>query len=155
MAKHYQLARLVSKLPTKDKNTLLPYLTHPGCDVIYECISQAIHNKSLPPSERKVIQERLAPRKREFKRLFKEPIPERRKRTLQRLGEELDVIFKSALPIIKNHCRAKDSDDEEEHINHDHQQQQQEQQPQHQHQHQHQQQQQEGQQHYSGHEHSH
>lgn len=107
----YPLLKYLAKVPSKHRPAAMRYITHDGCDAIKEAVSNTITNKSLSVEERKRIQETLLPYKRHYKLLLKEPDPARRKRTLVRLGSSLDIVFSTALPIIKSYTKADDSSD--------------------------------------------
>jgi hypothetical protein len=124
----YPLLRVISKLSDQDRQVLIRYLTHNGCEAIFECAHNTLRNQSIPEEERRNLQQHYMKKKKHFKRLFKpepqlpetatkeeklhaaEKFAERRKRTLVNVSDDLGLILKTSLPLIQRYLKANGED---------------------------------------------
>lgn len=107
MRKLYPLLKVLNKLSAGDKNILLRYLTHDGCEGIYECVHNALTNPTLCPNDKQDLQKNLIAKKRAYRRLLKESDPVKKKQVLLQVGDGIGLILEKVVPLLDNHLQPK------------------------------------------------
>jgi hypothetical protein len=98
--KVHPLLKIISSLGKEEQQVLLHYLTHEGCDGVYECVENGLRNTTFNPEDRQMMQQSLLPQKNKFKRLLKEQDPQKKKRALMQVGEGIGVILEKTVPLL-------------------------------------------------------
>lgn len=130
LSRLYPILRVISKLSDSDRHVLIKHLSPQACEGIYECCHNSLRNKSLPDEEQKKIQQHYLPKKKQLRKLWQTQPPisessskedkvraaakfaERRKRSLVNVSDDLGLILKTSLPLIKRYVGAH-SDEED------------------------------------------
>ena len=101
MRKMHPLLKIISKLKVEDRRVILHYLTHEGCEGIYECIGNALWNPTLRKTDQLFLQEKLTPQKFKLRNLMKETDPVKKKRALLQVGEgTTGLILNKVIPLL-------------------------------------------------------
>jgi hypothetical protein len=98
----YPLLKILSKLSDSERQVLLPYLNHGGCEGIYECIHNGLCNSSLPAAERKKLACRLLKDKSKYRFLIRSKDPEARRKKLIQVGGSVGAILSTVLPLLSD-----------------------------------------------------
>lgn len=107
MRKLYPLLKVISKLGEPDRQVLLQYLTHDGCEGIYECIHNGLTNPTLREEDRRAMQESLNAQKRKFRKLLKEADPAKKKQALLQVGSGVGLILGKVVPLLDDYLQSK------------------------------------------------
>lgn len=103
LRKVHPLLEIFSKLSGSEKKVLLHFLTHEGCEGIYECINNALENDSLGDTEKRFLLQSLSPQKKKLRRLQNLTDPAKKKKSLLQVGEGVGVIVDTVVPLIRDY----------------------------------------------------
>lgn len=103
----HPLLKVISKLGEPDRKVLLQYLSHDGCEGIYECIHNGLTNPTLREEDRRVMQQSLKTHKNKFRKLLKEQDPAKKKRALLQVGEGVGLILEKVVPLLDEYLQTK------------------------------------------------
>jgi hypothetical protein len=97
----YPLLKIISKLTDEERRVLLQYLNHEGCEGIYECVDNALCNKSLPDEQRQDLASKLS----EEKKLYRFIVDEnknslKKQKKLVQVGGSLGTVLQVVLPLL-------------------------------------------------------
>lgn len=125
LTKLYPLLRILSKLTDVERQVIAHYLTYPACDGIYECVQTSLVNHTVPTEQRKQVQQHYRSKTADIRSLLANPpkagskraseknkFDKRRKKAIVNVADDLGLIFKTSLPLIKKYVGAEDSDDD-------------------------------------------
>ena len=101
MRKVHPLLKVIIKLSDEDKQVLMRYLTHEGCDGVYECIHNGLTNHTLIDGDKRMLQSSLIKHKNKFRKLIKEQDPDKKKRALLQVGEGIGLILDKVVPLLE------------------------------------------------------
>ena len=95
------LLKILNSLGNEERQVVIHFLTHEGCEGIYECIQNGLTNPTLKEEDKRELQQHLLPQKNKFRKLLKETRPEKKKQTLLQVGEGAGLIIKKVLPLLE------------------------------------------------------
>ena len=107
MQKVHPLLKIISKLSDGERKVLFPFLTHEGCDGIYECVHNGLSNPTLNEEDRRDLNQKLLPQKNKFRKLIKESDPVRKKRALLQVGEGVGLLVEKVVPLLEDYLQSK------------------------------------------------
>ena len=103
LKKVFPLLRILSKLDEEDRRILLQYLTHDGCEGVYECVHNVLYNPNIPAEDRKQMHFQLNDHKEQLRFLAsKKQKAEEKKKVLLRANKPLGPIFNYVMPMLQN-----------------------------------------------------
>jgi hypothetical protein len=106
LKKLFPLLKILRSLSEEDRNVVLPFLTHEGCEGLYDCVYNGLWNETL--TDRGDIQKRLGKNKHKFRRLLDERVSsEKKKKTLQQVGGDIGWLLEKVLPALAFHLSRK------------------------------------------------
>jgi hypothetical protein len=97
----YPLFKIISKLSEEERRVLLRYLNHEGCEGIYECVDNALCNKSLPDEEQKNLASKLSNEKKLYRFILdKDKHISKKQKKLVQVGGSLGTVLEIVLPLL-------------------------------------------------------
>lgn len=97
----YPLLKIISNLSPDQRQTLYKYLTHEGCEAVYECVHNSLHNPTLPHDCKAEIKCNLDKHKHDLRSLInEEKDPVERKALLQKVHAPVGTLFSYVFPIL-------------------------------------------------------
>ena len=96
------LLRVIAKLSEDEKRIVFQFLTHEGCEGIYECVDNILHNPNIPTDDRKQMHFSLSAYKDQLRFLTnREKKAEEKKKVLQQAYKPMGTIFSYVLPMLE------------------------------------------------------
>lgn len=100
MRKLFPLLKILNSLDIEERTILLPYLTHEGCEGVYDCVYNGVMNPTLRAEDRQELHRVLIPHKRKLRRLLAEQDPAKKKRALLQLGAGASLLIEKVFPVL-------------------------------------------------------
>ena len=102
----YPLLKIIKSLSVKDRKVILKYITHEGCEGLYDCVHNELWNETL--NDRAKIQKRLGKNKTKFRTLLDKNInSEKKRKTLQQVGGDIGWLLNKVLPALTSYLGKK------------------------------------------------
>ena len=103
----YPLLKIISSLPPDQRQTLYKYLTHEGCEAIYECVHNSLHNPTLPHDCQAQIKCSMDKHKTDLRSLINEANdPNERKALLQKVHAPVGTLLSYVFPLLTEEMEA-------------------------------------------------
>ena len=98
--------KILKSLPKEKRNNLIPYLSNDGCETIYECVQNILHNRNI--KNRGKLRSKLQEHKSDLRFLANPNISstQKRKRLQNKGGAILPLILTTAVPLIVEAIRS-------------------------------------------------
>lgn len=89
-------------------NTFCDLLNNNGCEMFFECVFNAIHNKRVSPESQTLLKKSWLPIKNEIKYIAKRKSNfEKKKKLLKLLKNDANLLAESLLPILNSEIAKK------------------------------------------------
>lgn len=103
MKKVFPLLKMMSKMQPSERMGVIHFLSHDGCNGIYECIQNGLTNPTLAQEDKRLLQSTLTPQKRRLRKLLEEKDPEKKKRALIQVGDGVGIILEKVVPLLEEY----------------------------------------------------
>jgi hypothetical protein len=96
------LVDLLAGLEPEERTALLPFLNEAGCESIYTCVHNALHNKDISKAKRSEIRRHLKKDEGCYRSLLKTDLHAKvkQKKLCQVGGKSLGILLNAVLPLM-------------------------------------------------------
>jgi hypothetical protein len=105
---------LLASLEPEERAGIIPYLNEQACKKIYECVHNALYNKSISKENRRKIRAHLKPDEGCFRSLLKTGLcsKTKQKKLCQVGGKSLGILLDAVIPLLVEASEEKDAEEQ-------------------------------------------
>jgi hypothetical protein len=105
LKKVYPLLKLLERMSSTDRITIIQHLDSAACDAVYMCVYNGLHNTAISPQQRDALVKELGGKKRALRALMRTMQHSKvtdalKKKRLIQSGGGLGLILGTVLPLL-------------------------------------------------------